>query len=87
MLSSFPSLTVTEFSHGCQALQRRCENHLGDTDWLCMRWHQDVLTIRKSYSFNMPGTSERKVRIDSPEAALDILENEFDADEVEHSMV
>jgi hypothetical protein len=49
MLSCFPSLSENEFRYGCQALQGRCEGRLEDTDWLDIRWQQDVLTIKKSY--------------------------------------
>ena len=49
MLSCFPSLSENEFRDGCQALQRRCEGRLEDTDWLDIRWEEDVLTIKKSY--------------------------------------
>ena len=87
MLSSFPSLTLNEFADGCQSLQRRCENNLGETDWLSVRWHQEVLTIRKSYRVNTSAPLGCKVRTDSPEASVDVLADEFGEDEVERSLV
>jgi hypothetical protein len=49
MLRSFPSLSKNEFRDGCQALQRRCQGRLDNTNWLDIRWQQDALTIKKLY--------------------------------------
>jgi hypothetical protein len=52
MLSSFPGLTESEFGDGCEALQKRCNGRLDDTDWLAVTWQEGALTIKKSYHVN-----------------------------------
>lgn len=58
MLSSLPGLTENEFRDACQALQKRCDGRLDNTDWLDIQWRDGVLTIRKSYHISSMETLE-----------------------------
>jgi ubiquitin-like-conjugating enzyme ATG10 len=82
MLSSFPSLSENEFRDGCQALQRRCQGRLDDTDWVDIRWQQNVLTIKKLYHSPSAKDLQTGAKTDHPEDLASRLGDVDSEDEV-----
>ena len=82
MLCSFPSLSENEFRDGCQALQRRCQGRLDDTNWLDIRWQQDVLTIKKLYHSGFSQDLQTDAKTHHPEDLTSRLEDVDSEDEV-----
>jgi len=81
MLPSFPSLNLDEFRDACQALQRRCENHLDETDWISVKWHDDELTVRKSYNATKSDSLSAHTQNKGLEESVDEIGIEFGEDE------
>jgi hypothetical protein len=82
MLCSFPSLSKNEFRDGCQALQSRCQGRLDDTNWLDIRWQQDVLTIKKLYHSGSSKNLQTDVKTRHPEDLTSRLGDVDSEDEV-----
>lgn len=82
MLSALPGLTENEFRDGCQALQKRCDGQLDDTDWLDIQWHPGVLTIKQSCHVNSLDRLDADAKTDEQEDSTASLGNADDEDDV-----
>ena len=82
MLSSFPYLTDEEFGDACQALQKRCDGQLDDTDWLEIRWQQGALIIKREYYVKPLERPDEDAKSYDPEASSISLGEADNEDEV-----
>jgi hypothetical protein len=65
-LDTFPSISDAEFRAACKALEDRCFDRLGGTDWLSVRWSGEELVIKQ----------RRQISNSSPTRTKNNTENE-----------
>ncbi len=86
LLAAYPSITASEFSAACEALEVTSSDRLDGTGWVSLKWTGEELRIKQRRHIEREGSDGKACWVEVKDQSDEIEEEISDADDTEDAL-